>query len=292
MPAIDPRLLERLAAHLGIDQRSVYPRISKFQKPGQSRPAAALLFAAEQGININKYLTPELRAEIAGTAGGNGHAVSAERPAAVVRSNARRASTARTTNSLRPTKKVWVVVGRNQKINRAMFALLRSLGLDPLEWGKAITLTRRANPYIGDVLDAAFKKAQRVVVLMTPDDEAQLKPTFLKDDDEDFEHKLTGQPRPNVLFEAGYAMGKYPNNTVLVKVGRLRPFSDISGRHVVSLTNSTQSRQDLAHRLTAIGLDVDLKGTDWHSEGDFTLEPLVARRQAPRKPGRVSRDRR
>jgi len=106
---------------------------------------------------------------------------------------------------------------------------------------------------------------------MTPDDDAKLKPVFVTDDDEDFERRWTGQPRPNVLFEAGYAMGMYPDSTVLVKVGKLRAFSDISGRHVVRLTNSTESRQDFARRLTAIGMDVDTEGTDWHREGDFTL---------------------
>jgi predicted nucleotide-binding protein len=120
------------------------------------------------------------------------------------------------------------------------------------------------------VLKAAFAKAQRVVVLMTPDDEARLRSIFLTDDDEDFEKRMTHQPRPNVLFEAGYAMGMYPENTVLVRVGKLRPFSDISGRHVVKLTNSTESRQDLAHRLKDIGLDVDTDSPDWHTEGDFS----------------------
>lgn len=55
----------------------------------------------------------------------------------------------------------------------------------------------------------------------------------------------------------------------MVGLGSLRPFSDISGRHVVRLDNSIGKRQELAQRLLTLGCAVDLSGTDWHSAGDF-----------------------
>ncbi|MDA2935124.1 nucleotide-binding protein [Acidobacteria bacterium AH-259-D05] len=169
-------------------------------------------------------------------------------------------------------RKVFVVHGRNEELRRAMFSFLRSLDLDPIEWTHAIALTGSGSPYVGDVLDAAFEEAQAVVVLMTPDDEARLNRSLLKPKDDQYERELTGQARPNVLFESGLAFGRSPDRTILVEVGNLRPFSDIGGRHTVRLTNDTQKRQELAERLKTAGCKVDLSGTDWHTEGDFELK--------------------
>ena len=67
------------------------------------------------------------------------------------------------------------------------------------------------------------------------------------------------------------AMGRYPNRTVLVQIGTLRPFSDVGGRHVLRLNNSSQRRQDLADRLRTAGCAVDLTGRDWRTVGSFDL---------------------
>jgi predicted nucleotide-binding protein len=58
---------------------------------------------------------------------------------------------------------VFVVHGRNQAARKAMFAFLRAVGLNPLEWSEAIALTGSGSPYIGDILEAAFSRAQAVV---------------------------------------------------------------------------------------------------------------------------------
>jgi predicted nucleotide-binding protein len=165
---------------------------------------------------------------------------------------------------------VFVVHGRDQGQRNAMFRFLRSLDLQPIEWGRAVQATRQAAPYIGEILERAFQDAVAVVVLLTPDDQARLRASLLKSSDPAYEGTLTGQGRPNVLFEAGMAFGSHPRSTVLVQVGDLRPFSDIGGRHVIKLSNRPESRQELANRLEAAGCDVDTSGTDWLSEGDFS----------------------
>jgi hypothetical protein len=96
-----------------------------------------------------------------------------------------------------------------------------------------------------EVLDVAFSKAQAIVVLLTPDDEAILREQFRSPNDPAYESQLTPQARPNVIFEAGMALGRSADRTVIIEIGELRPFNDIFGRHVVRLNNSSTSRQRL-----------------------------------------------
>jgi predicted nucleotide-binding protein len=152
-----------------------------------------------------------------------------------------------------------------------MFEFLRALELKPLEWAKVLQMAKGNNPYIGDILDEAMAKAQAVLVLFSPDDEARLKVEFQTRNDPAYEKKLMGQARPNVLFEAGLALGRHPEKTILVEVGRVRKFSDIAGRHIVRLANAHARRNDLANRLETIGCKVDRTGTDWTTVGDFSV---------------------
>ena len=181
-------------------------------------------------------------------------------------------TTSRVEQQLRPptdAQDVFVVHGRNSAARNAMFEFLRSIGLHPLEWSEATIYTGKPSPYIGEILDAAFSKAHAFVVLFTPDDEARLRQEFRVDGDPPHETELTGQARPNVFFEAGMAMGRYPEWTVFVELGSLRPFTDTAGLHVIRMDGSSQRRQELAQRLEAAGCPVRLEGTDWHTAGDF-----------------------
>jgi len=178
-----------------------------------------------------------------------------------------RTAVAAETDTVDP-RKVFVIHGRNEKARRGLFEFLRSLGLDPIEFSEAIRLTGKGAPYIGQILDAAFGAAQAVVVLQTPDDVAYLHESLAAVGDPDCSPQM--QPRPNVLFEAGLAMGRDEDRTVIVEMGQIRVFSDIHGRHVVRLDNSLRKRQDLATRLQTAGCAVRLSGSDWHEAGDLT----------------------
>jgi predicted nucleotide-binding protein len=123
---------------------------------------------------------------------------------------------------------------------------------------------------VSEIIDAAFKEAVAVVVLLTPDDQVKLDDQFHKASDPSYEKRVVGQARPNVLFEAGMAFGRDPNSTVLVQVGDVKPFSDVGGRHVTRLTNDVESRSELVTKLRNAGCFVDDGGTDWYSIGDFT----------------------
>ena len=165
--------------------------------------------------------------------------------------------------------RVFVVHGRNEKMRRALFDFLRAIDLKPIEWSEAVALTGKPSPFVGEILDAAMQYAQAIIVLFTGDDQARLRDEFLWVNDPAYEREATPQSRPNVIFEAGMALGRYPERTILVQVGILRPFSDIAGRHFIRLKNSSKSRQELAQRLGLAGCDVDLSGIDWHDAGAF-----------------------
>jgi predicted nucleotide-binding protein len=175
-------------------------------------------------------------------------------------------------NIMPDPRKVFVVHGRNERIRKAFFDLLRALGLDPIEWSEAVAATGKASPYVGEILDAAFKNAKAVVVLITPDDEVRLSEKLWSPQEKDEEKKIHRQARPNVLFEAGMAMGRDPDHTLLVEVGNVKAFSDVGGRHTLRLSNDVKKRQELANRLETAGCAVSRLKTDWLSTGSFNIE--------------------
>lgn len=140
-----------------------------------------------------------------------------------------------------------------------------------MEWSQAVRLTGQGAPYVGDILDRAFDAAQAVVVLLTPDDIAYLRPEYAGDLDP--EREPAGQARPNVLFEAGMAFGRHPHRTILVEIGALRPFSDVVGRHSIRMDGSPEKRQELVNRLDTAGCTIDRHRTDWLTTGVFAPPP-------------------
>jgi len=167
---------------------------------------------------------------------------------------------------------VMVVHGQDAKARTALFQFLRSINLHPIEWSEARKATGEPSPQITAILEKAFSMAKAVVVLMTGDDEARLRRCFRAKKDPKYETTLMPQPRQNVLFEAGMALGRHPDRTVLVELGSLRPFTDISGVHLVKLDNSVAARQELASRLEDCGCPVNLTGADWHKAGTFKVK--------------------
>ena len=267
-PTIDPRLVPALMKKLNLKQAAVYSRISKLaNKLAVGNDVAALGVAQDAGLPINRYGISEQIAELREARQSQPITVNhiGGAPRAARKESAK-------TKTRAPTKNVFVVHGRDDAIRKSMFDFLRSIGLTPLEWGTLMKATKSAAPYIGEVLDAAFRKATAVVVLLTPDDDAILRKKFWSKHEEAYEKKFTGQARPNVLFEAGMAFGSHPRSTILVEVGKCRPFSDTYGRHVVRLSNAAGKRKELADKLSTAGCPVLLEGDGWLEAGDFEVE--------------------
>ena len=165
-------------------------------------------------------------------------------------------------------RNVFVIHGRNARANEAVFAFLRALDLNPIEWSEARSMTKKGSPYIGEILDTAFNSAQAIVVLQTPDDVAYLHESLTHPEDPETQAQM--QPRANVLFEAGMALGRDEDRVIIVELGKVKVFSDIHGRHSVRLDNDIKNRQELANRLRDAGCLVKTTGTSWHEAGDLT----------------------
>jgi predicted nucleotide-binding protein len=164
-------------------------------------------------------------------------------------------------------KSVFVVFGRNKDAYDGMCDFLRALGLIVIEWEQAKQMTGEGAPFVGRILEAGFKRANAIIVLLTGDDEGRLREAYRKEHDEAYEGVYTPQPRQNQIFEAGYAFGKFPKHTILVQFGHIRPFSDISGRYIPHFTGTAEDRNALRNSLVTVGCTVNDKGTAWLQAG-------------------------
>lgn len=273
MAKINQNLLAAITKATHLSKGQVYARIKQIADADYlPRHLAAIKFAAESGVTINKYASAsdlsELRQAGSPVAPPNGRVEVV--PAAPLRA-ARPVAKKRVTKT---PNQVFVVHGRDHAAKAALFAFLRAIGVKPIEWNSALAMSNKPSPYIGEILDAAFMKARAVVVLLTPDDLAFLRTELQGASDKPYERTPTGQARPNVIFEAGMAFATHVDKTVLVQLGQVREFSDIAGRHVVHMANAFEKRQELATKLSNSGCDVDTSGSDWVNVGDFT-DPLA-----------------
>ena len=162
-----------------------------------------------------------------------------------------------------------------------MYAFLGALGLKSQEWGHAIRSVRRrgGNPYVNDAVNKIMEQAEAIVVLLSPDDEVQLKPQFLSKSELQTEGKPRGQTRPNVIFETGIAIGAHHKKTIIVQIGDVKPFTDIGGMHILRMNGSDASRNELAKRLEDLGCTINTDGDHWLRAGDFTPTSPPSRRK-------------
>jgi predicted nucleotide-binding protein len=147
-------------------------------------------------------------------------------------------------------KKVFVVHGRDIERLNAINNLLKKIDLSSVSWEEAIKYTGKTAPFISEIIAAAFNNVQAVIVLFTGDEMVHLHEKFCSADDiKKRENELQRQSRPNVIFEAGYSFGLYPNRTIFVKTEEHKDFSDLSGIYLMPFDNSDASEKALINRL-------------------------------------------
>ncbi|MFY1635766.1 CATRA conflict system CASPASE/TPR repeat-associated protein [Solwaraspora sp. WMMB335] len=175
-------------------------------------------------------------------------------------------------------RSVFVIHGRDLPFVNAFWDFLRALDLRPREWEDIVGATRTATPFLGAAVRQGFEDVRAAVVLLTPDDVAHLHPELHSPGEPDHETQPGGQARPNVLFEAGMAFALHPERTVLIEVGRLRPFADIGGRNVIKFDGSVTSMHKVAQRLKTAGCAVRDDGTSWLDPNRFAALGVFSRR--------------
>ncbi len=176
------------------------------------------------------------------------------------------------------SRNVFVVHGRDEQVRREVFELLRRLDLRPLEWEDLVGATGQASPFIGEVVARAPHFAQAALVLLTPDDEARLHPSLHREEEPEHETRATGQARPNVLIELGMVLMAYPERTLIVEFGTLRPASDIAGRNVIQFDGSETAIGKVVERLKRAGCQVNDTGSDWRQTWPFRHLAAYGRR--------------
>ena len=271
-----------LVRKLGFTPGHVNKLISRREKEKLlPRRLAMLSLALESGVSVRNLATDAELAELRGVdwtvvaaaapaSPAPAPSARARRPAAQPRRARAAARTAKSSDA--GPDKVMVAYGRDKANRLAMFDLLRALKLDPIEWTTALAASGKAAPSIRETVEAAFRLAKAVVVLMTPDDLVILRPSLRKKKEHEYERELVGQARPNVLFEAGMAFGLHPTKTVVVTVGPVKPLSDLSGLHVTGLDNESESRQEFVTKLRNAGCHpVTEDRSEWLSEHKFVI---------------------
>lgn len=272
MARVDDRLLAALEKKLGLSRSQVNRRIAEVSAANHlPRNLAAISLAADNRLPIGRFATPEELAELRGSAPRQVPAIAP----AVISKPPPGKKLVKTKVKATKDNSMFVVHGRDAKLNQDMYAFLASIGIVPMEWDQAIKAAKGgANPIVGDVISQAMERVQGVMVLFSPDEEAKVRSKFASATDKKRGQHLKGfQPRPNVIFEAGLALGAHSDKTILVQVGTVRDISDIAGKHMVHLSNSFADRKRLADRLSSkLKFKVDLDGVTWQNVGNFDRE--------------------
>ncbi len=167
-------------------------------------------------------------------------------------------------------KRVFIVYGRNSKAYDAMRLFLRALKLDPLDFDE-VRNEIGGSPYVGTIVKEGMTRAKAIIVMFTPDEFASLRKELVSAHDTAIE-KGRWQPRPNVILEAGMALGIDEQRTILVVFGDTDLASDLHGRHYIRLNNSASAREKLKNALIGVGCLVSRTASDWYVPaiaGDF-----------------------
>lgn len=135
------------------------------------------------------------------------------------------------------TKKVFIVHGRDNSKKYEVYDFLYQQGLTPIILHEQVNNGQTIIEKIENNSDVAC-----AIILLTPDDEGRLKSST---------NNLKTRARQNVIFEAGYFMGKLGRNRTIILSGVEESMSDIDGIVYLDIDNY---KSDLLKELKALNL--------------------------------------
>ena len=135
------------------------------------------------------------------------------------------------------SKKVFIVHGRDEMKKYELSGFLYEQGLKPIILHEQVNNGKTIIEKIEENSDVAC-----AIILLTPDDVGKLKES---------NDKLKTRARQNVIFEAGYFMGKLGRNRVIMLKGVEEVMSDIDGIVYIDINNY---KSDLLKELKSLKL--------------------------------------
>ena len=154
-------------------------------------------------------------------------------------------------------KNVLLISGRDRQMADAFSNLLRAAGLRPLTREEMVRATGYTSPHAGEMIAAGTRLAQATVILFSPDEIVEPRPDLASFGPQ--AASIGGQPRANVIFEAGMALAANPERTIIVETGHIKPISDLAGLNVVRFDGSATAIRALLTRLRQVGCKVDVE---------------------------------
>ncbi|WP_164009890.1 TIR domain-containing protein [Pyxidicoccus trucidator] len=180
-------------------------------------------------------------------------------------------------------KKVFIIHGRDRATLQELKRFLKGVGLQAWTFVDEFHESVSNTPIV-EIVARGVSKTRAVIALLTPDEFACLVPER-REPTESERNIRRWQPRPNVIYEAGMAMGLNRDGTILVTVGHVELPSDLDGILHIRLTNGIDSRRTLRRKLMQAGCEVEPNLEDWMEPslgGDFSV--TVATRPFPEDP--------
>jgi len=153
------------------------------------------------------------------------------------------------------TRPVFIVYGHKRPELEATKDFLDSLGVHVQDFNDVRHSDTFEGRFVGDVLDHAFAVAQAVIVILTGDDIARIRPGYALPAERRV--RAQPQPRPNVLIEIGMALMSHQSQVILVEFPPLREASDLQGMLRVSFSgNEKEFRRQFKAQLQQKGCAV------------------------------------
>jgi predicted nucleotide-binding protein len=169
------------------------------------------------------------------------------------------------------SRTVFLISGKDTECSEAVRLFVKSLRLDcPLFSDLQVKCREELGtpPSIIQIIKTAMKTAQGIIALFTPDEFSKL------------DSRLGSEEgyisRPNVIFETGMAWQGFNKRLILLQVGIVRPFSDLTGIHKIEInelkSTDVQNRKRIVTNLKLCGCVIP----DYVlSNYDYLKSPLI-----------------